>query len=229
MHGRSLTLLVCLGAAFSTACGGDNGVAPKSVATEPPPPPSPEAVLARLQVTPDFSLLMPGDAQPLTIDAWDQFGARLLHGMSDNWAREGTYVSSDSAVARVDVGGVLIGLTPGVARISASLTIADSTLTDSMTVQVGTPTASGAVLTMDQNGHWSPYEVSLKAPATVTWVIPDGVPARTIWLDVWSDDREKMEFVYGVATRTFSKPGNYFYGSGGGLMWSDEGGVVRVF
>ena len=74
----------------------------------------------------------------------------------------------------------------------------------------------------------APYDVSLKAPATVTWVIPDGVPARTIWLNLWSDNAEKLEFVHGVATRTFSTPGNYFYGSGGGLMWYEEGGVVRV-
>ena len=171
---------------------------------------------------------MPGNEQQLTINAWDQFGARLLPGTGGDWAGEATYVSNDSAVARVAGGGRVTGLTPGVARITASLTIANRTLTDSMTVTVGTPTAGSVVLRMDQYGHWSPYDVSLKAPATVTWVIPDGVPARTIWLNVWSDNAEKLEFVHGVATRTFSTPGNYFYGSGGGLMWYEEGGVVRV-
>ena len=126
-------------------------------------------------------------------------------------------------------GGVLNGLAPGVARITASLTIADSTLTDSMTVRVGMPIARGTVLKMDYYGRWSPTKVSLKAPATVTWVMPDGVQARTIWLNVWSDKPEKLEFVHGVATRTFSAPGLYYYGTGGGLMWYEEGGVVRVF
>ena len=98
-----------------------------------------------------------------------------------------------------------------------------------MTVQVDMPTDRGTVLTMNQNRNWSPYDVTLKAPATVTWVIPAGVQAPTIWLNLWSDNREKLEFVHGVATRTFSTPGNYYYGSGGGLMWYEEGGVVRVF
>ena len=233
MTKRSLTLLAWLCAALAGACGGDSGigdygVGPKSPAPDPAPEPAPEAVVARLEVAPHSSFLMPGNEQQLTINAWDQFGARLLPGTGGDWAGEATYVSNDSAVARVAGGGRVTGLTPGVARITASLTIANRTLTDSMTVTVGTPTAGSVVLRMDQYGHWSPYDVSLKAPATVTWVIPDGVPARTIWLNVWSDNAEKLEFVHGVATRTFSTPGNYFYGSGGGLMWYEEGGVVRV-
>jgi hypothetical protein len=223
MTKRSLTLLAWLCAALAAACGGDNAVALKSVAPEPPP----EVVLARVEVTPDSSFLLPGDHQQLTIDAWDQLGARLLHSLGGDWASEATYVSSDSAVVRV-VGGLLTGLAPGVARITASLTIANRTLTDSMTVQVDTPTAIGTVLTMNQYRNWSPYEVSLKAPATVTWVIPAGVQAPTIWLNVWSENAEKLVFVHGRATRTFSKTGWYYYGTGGGLMWYEEGGVVRV-
>ena len=171
---------------------------------------------------------MPLDNQQLTINAWDQFGARLVHAPGGDWTYEATYVSSDSAVARVNSGGVLTGLARGVAMITASLTIANRALTDSMTVKVGMPTAGGAVLTMNQYGRWSPVKVSLKAPATVTWVIPDGVQARTIWLNVWSDNAEKLEFVHGVATRTL-RAGVYYYGTGGGLMWDEEGGVVVVF
>ena len=59
--------------------------------------------------------------------------------------------------------------------------------------------------------------------------IPDGVEVPTIWLNVWSANPEKLEFVHRRATRTFSKPGLYSYGTGGGLMWYEEGGVVRVF
>ena len=172
---------------------------------------------------------MPGDLDQLTIDAWDQFGARLLHDPDGEWAGEATYVSSDSAVVRV-VGGLLTGLAPGVARITASLTIGQRTLTDSMTVKVSPlPKASGTVLRMNQYGRWGPIEVSLKAPATVSWVIPDGVQAPTIWLNVWSGPIQKLVFVQRVATRTFSAPSNYYYGTGGGLTWYDEGGVVVVF
>jgi len=223
MTKRSLTLLVWFCAALAAACGGDSEVGPKSAATEP----LPKAVLTRLEVTPDSSFLMPGDTQPLTINAWDQSGAKLW-GPGGSWAGEATYVSGDSAVARVS-GGVVTGLAPGFATITASLTVADRTLTDSMTVNVDMPTAADTVLTMKQNRSWSPYDVSLKAPATVTWVIPDGVEVPTIWLNVWSANPEKLEFVHRRATRTFSKPGLYSYGTGGGLMWYEEGGVVRVF
>jgi len=230
MTKRSLTLRVWLCAALAAACGGENGVGdntvgPKAAAAPDPPP---DTVLTRLEVTPDSSLLMPGNEEHLTINAWDQFGARLLHGTGGDWAGKATYVSSDSAVARV-AGGVVTGLAPGVARITASLTIARRTLTGSMTVKVGMPTPGTVVLRMNKNGSWSPYDVSLKAPATVTWVIPDGVQARTIWLNILSDNAEKLEFVHGVATRTLSTPGPYFYGTGGGFMWNEEGGVVRVF
>lgn len=223
------SLFMWFGAALAAACSGDNGVGVKSAATDPPPPPPP-AVLTRIEVTPDSSFLWSGDHQQLTINAWDQFGASLLHGSGDDWASEATYVSSDSAVGRVAGGGLLAALAPGVARITASLTIANRTLTDSLTVQVDMPPATtGTVLRMNQYRNWSPYEVSLKAPATVTWVIPSGVQAPTIWLNVWSENAQKLAFVHGVATHTFSTPGNYYFGTGGGLMWYEEGGVVRVF
>src|SRR5690242_11496068 len=185
MKQRSLTLLVWLTSALAAACNGDNAVGLKFVVPEPPLEPPLEVVLARVEVTPDSSFLMLGDVDQLTIDAWDQFGARLLHDPDGEWAGEATYVSSDPAVVRV-VGGLLTGLTPGVARITVSLTIADSTLTDSMTVQVSNlPNASGTVLRMSQYGRWGPIEVSLKAPATVSWVIPDGV--RPPQISLWSD------------------------------------------
>src|SRR5262245_31193108 len=127
MTKRSLTLVVWLCAALAAACGSDDGVAPKSAAPEPAPDP----VLTRLEVTPDSSFLWPGEEQQVTINAWDQFGASLLPDSGGDWAGEATYVSSDSAIARVAGGGVLTGLAPGVARITASLTIANRTRTDS--------------------------------------------------------------------------------------------------
>src|SRR5215510_9330415 len=124
MTKRSPARLVWLCAALAAACGGGNGVADSGVG---PKPAAPEVVLGRLEVTPDSSFLMPGDYQQLTINAWDQFGTRLTHGPGGDWAGEATYVTSDSAVVRVAGGGALIGLAPGVATITASLTIANRT------------------------------------------------------------------------------------------------------
>ena len=225
MKTRSLAPLVWFFAALVAACNSDNGVAVKSGNSETARKP----VLTRLEVTPDSTFLLPLDDQQLTISAWDQFGTRLVPGSGGDWAGEATYVSSDSGVARVLSGGRVTGLTPGVARITASVTLNGLTLTDSMTVRVGEPTVGDAAMKMDQYGHWTPYKVRLKAPATVTWVIPEGVQARTIWLNVWSANAEKLEFVHGRATRTFSTDGVYYYGTGGGLMWYEEGGVIIVF
>ena len=225
MTQRSLTLLVWLCAALAAACGGDSGVGPTSAA----PDPAPEPVLARLEVTPDSSLLTLGEDQRLTINAWDQFGARLFG--RDDWATAATYVISDSAVARL-YDGMLTGLALGVARITASLTINDRTLTDSMTVQVVMPTATSAVIALDQYGYWwygSPYAVSLKAPAVVTWVVPGSVQAPAIWLTLPSANPEMLALVNGVATRTLSTPGNYYYGTAEAFEWHEIGGVVRVF
>ena len=63
----------------------------------------------------------------------------------------------------------------------------------------------------------------------MTWVVPAGVQIRTIWLNVWEMNAEKLEFINGRATRTFSTPGNFYYGTGGGLMWDEEGGLVQVY
>jgi plastocyanin len=82
---------------------------------------------------------------------------------------------------------------------------------------------------MDRMGGWSPTRVSVKAGSTVTWVIPDDMQNALIFLDVWNADAEKLEFLDGVATRTFSTPGDYYYGSGGGLFWYEEGGLITVY
>ena len=222
MAKRSLTFVLLLNAAIAGACGGSSGgdavIGLKPAAQIP--------VLSKLEVTLDNSLLLQGDTRQLAIKAFDQFGTRLLDATGNEWLDKATYVSSAPAIARVGKNGEVTALTPGVATITASLKLADSTRAASMTATVEAPTATFAMLTMFQDRHWSPYTVTLKAPATVSWVVPSGAP--TIWLNVW-DNAEKMEFVDGVATRTFSTPGYYYYGTGGGLMWYEEGGVVRVF
>jgi len=227
MARRSLTLVLLLNAAIAGACGGSSGGdAVVGVTPAPQKPTAPIPVLSRLEVTPDNSLLIQGDAQQLAIKAFDQFGTRLLDATGNDWVSQATYVSSAPAIARVSKDGLVTALNPGVATITASLKLADSTRAASVVASVEAPTATFAMLTMFQDRHWSPYTVTLKAPATVTWVVPSGAP--TIWLNVW-DNAEKMEFVDGVTTRTFSTPGYYYYGTGGGLMWNEEGGVVRVF
>lgn len=228
----SLSRILLLGVALTGACGGDGGVGPAGNGVGSGPDaqkPAAIPVLAKLEVTPGSSTLIQGDTRQLVINAWDQFGTKLLNGSDAQWADKARFVSSDPRIARVSAIGEVIAQNPGVARITASLTLGDSTLTGSMTAQVDAPTATSVVLTADGNRGWSPYTVTLKAPATVTWVVPAGVQAPTIWLDVWVTNTDTVAFTNGVATRTFTTPGMYYYGTGGGLMWYEEGGRILVF
>jgi hypothetical protein len=227
MTKRSLTLILPLCAALAVACGSDGGLGPEAASKKPLDANKP--VLTRVEVAPDSSRLVPEVTYQLTINVWDQFGARMLDSTVGGWAYKATYVSDAPEVASVSPGGLVTAVTPGVTTITASLTVAGFTRTGSMVAKVDPPTATSVVLTADQNGLWSRNTVSLKTPATVTWVVPDGVQARTIWLDPWGPNPEKLVFTNGVATRTFSAPGDYYYGMGFGLTWDDEAGVIKAY
>jgi plastocyanin len=216
---RRSHLVLALCAAFATACGSDAGVAPEHQ------PPSP--LLARVTVTPDGTLLTPGGTAQLVVEAWDGNDLRIVD--SGDWSERATYVSSDPGIAEVSISGRVTAITPGIAKITASLTIGDRTRSNTATVKVDSGSVGDVLLTMDRMGGWSPTRVSVKAGSTVTWVIPDDVQNALIFLDVWNADAEKLEFLDGVATRTFSTPGDYYYGSGGGLFWYEEGGLITVY
>jgi plastocyanin len=219
---RSLTRVLPLCAALAVACGSDGGLGPESAA--------PKRVPARLEVTPNSKVLMLGEDWQLKVDAWDQFGEKLLDGYDGTWAGKATWVSSAPEIVQVGNSGTLMALAPGIATITASLTVADRAVTSSATVKVDPPTATSVVvIASNEWPDWSPTTARLKAGGTVTWVVPAGVQAGTIWLNVWGSNPEKLEFVNGVATRTFSTPGSFFYGTGLGFTWDEEGGRILVY
>jgi plastocyanin len=226
MPTRSLTLILPLCAVLAIACGSDSGLGPKSVTAKSDTLPA--LVVTTIAMAPDSFALMQGDEYALTIDAWDQFGAKLTDTLQNRWVDKATIVSSDSGIARVSRGGRVTAVTPGLVRVTASLTVGGRTVTDSVTTKVNPATAMSARLTWSPDGGWSPGTVSVKAGATVTWVIPDSVKADPIWLNVWDDNPEKLDFVDGIATHTFPTPGDYFYGTGGDA-WLAEGGRIQVF
>jgi plastocyanin len=215
---RRSPLVLALCAAF-TACGSDAGVAPERQPTSRP--------LVSVSVAPDGILLTPGGTAQLVVEAWDEDALRIVDAGS--WSDRATYVSSDPGIVEVSNTGRVTAITPGIAKITASLTIGDRTRSNTATVKVDSSSIQDVMLTMDRRGGWSPTRVSVKAGSTVTWVIPDDVQNALIFLDVWNADAEKLEFLDGVATRTFSTPGDYYYGSGGGLFWYEEGGLITVY
>jgi plastocyanin len=186
-------------------------------------------MLTTIEVSPDSTLLIAGSEQSLTIEARDQFGVKMSEAYSGEWAGKKTYVSSAPEIAGVDGWGLVTAVRPGTARITASLTVAGVTRTASMTTVVELPTATRATLTANRDGSWTPRMVSVRAGATVTWVVPDSIQIGTMWLNVWDENAEKLEFVHGVATHTFPTPGAFDYGTGGGLYWYEQGGVIKVY
>jgi len=226
MTARSLTRVLPLCAALAVACGSEGAVRPAPAIQQPAVP---KRVFASLAVSPDSILLVAGSAQSLTIDARDQFGVKMSEANSGEWADTIRYISSAPEIAGVDRWGLVTGEGRGTARITVSVTVAGATRTASMTTLVELPTATSAKLTVNQHRIWAPTTVSVRAGATVTWVVPDGVQIGTIWLNVWGNDAEKLEFIDGVATHTFPTPGTFYYGTGGGLMWDDEGGRIKVY
>jgi plastocyanin len=218
MTKRSLTLILPLFAALLVACGTDLGIGPES---------SPrKLVLTKLEVTPSNDHLVPEGTLQLTTNALDQFGAKMLDDRGAALADKATYVSSAPEIAAVDLSGLVTAIEPGVATITVSLEHSGVTLTDSMVAQVDTPTATSAILTATADLWWFPYAVRVKAPATVTWVVPAGVQAPTVWLNPCDANAEKLAFVDSVATRTFSTPGSYYYGD---MCSSDLLGVITVY
>ena len=217
---RLLILPLCV--ALAGACGGDSVAAPEPVVTLP------ARVLSNLRVTPGSADFFPEDTIRLTISAWDQFGVPILERFSGEWADKTTYMSNAPQIATVNGRGLLMGVAPGTAEITAMLTLAGVTQTASVTATVLREPPDSATVTANQNGGWAPLTVYVKAGGTVTWVIPDGVQILPIWLYISGKD-ELLEFINGRAVRTFSTPGTFPYSDYSGLMWDEGGhGLVKV-
>ena len=187
----------------------------------------PERVLTTLEVSATSTALFPENTSQLTISAWDQFGAPMLEPFDGEWTRRATYVSSAPEIVKVSSGGLMRAVATGTAKITTTLTLDGVTRTASVMATV-LGLEESATVTANQNGGWYPSTVHVKVGGTVTWVVPAGVQIGTTWLNVWETNAEKLEFINGRVTRTFSTPGNFYYGTGGGLMWYEEGGLVDV-
>jgi hypothetical protein len=118
MANRLLKLILLVFAALVVGCG-----------TEP-------RVLTSVLVRPTvhtLSTVAPGNTLQLNISAFDDAGSPIPR------IDKATYSSSAPAIAAVSGSGVVTAAAPGIAKITAALTLGGVTRTDSMTVWVHTP------------------------------------------------------------------------------------------
>ena len=125
-------LLAC--AALGIACGSETGFEPARPDTGfRPDPPSPPPASSTFLVRPIVAHLLdiaPGNTVQLSVATYDSKGIQFL----DSGAA--TYSSSDPAIASVSRGGVVTAAKPGMAVISATLSLGGTTQTAVMTATV---------------------------------------------------------------------------------------------
>ncbi len=217
MTARSITRMLLATLALGSACESNRGTGLNS------------SVVTTLQVLPSSVWLDQGSTLTLSITGGDRRGAPVTETVRT------TFSSSDTAVARVDGNGVVTGVAPGTAEISATKTVAGVTRTAAMTAAIrrASPPAD-LKLTADELG-WQPSEAQLAAGGTVQWLPASprswsDVPHRMLYL---FDDKGKghavdsLDLRTGFATRKFMTAGVYRYCSAG--CWDrPDFGVVHV-
>ena len=97
--------------------------------------------LASIDLTPDAATIDPAGTQQLTATARDARGVAIA-GMAGV-----TFGSSNDAVATVSGTGMVTGVTPGTAKIGATLTADGASRTDSTTITVSGPQSTANVAT----------------------------------------------------------------------------------
>lgn len=121
----SLTLILPLCVALAVACSGDGvGIEPQS---------QDQPVLSGITVTPPSSNLFPDYTSQLTIRAWDHFGKEIPERA---WTDRISFSSSAPEIAEVSSSGLVTGLAPGTAEITATLALGGITRTASMLTEV---------------------------------------------------------------------------------------------
>jgi hypothetical protein len=138
------------------ACGGDS-VSPGN--TNPPPPPPPPAAVASIELTPATASVAIAKTTALSATLRDAAG-NALTGRTLAWS------SSAGAVATVDNNGVVTGVAPGTATISA--TAENKTATAAITVLAPAPVVPVASVTISAAGLDTLEAYDAKTLAAIT-------------------------------------------------------------
>lgn len=207
-HSSRLASLLLL--ALVTGCGGGG--------SEPTPPPPPDRELTTVDVTPatmTLFTLQPGNRVKLVASAKDQTG----DVMSD--VPDPAFSSDDEAVATVDAEGVVTAAAPGIARITASLTVEGITKTGASDITViGAPPAGE--ITAPQL-LFVPQMVDVAAGGEVTWNI--GEIHHDVDFTTPGAPVDIPEMLNQSVSRSFSTPGTFAYHC---TLHNGMTGTVRV-
>lgn len=156
-------LLACI--AFSAACEGGRGVGPDQVTDfgRPSAAPRPAPVLTTLSLGPSTFTLALGTSVRLTVTARDQWGARIHVG-------GGVAFASDApTIAMVSEGGVVTGLAPGTAVISAAVPAGDSIRRATITIVVADAVVRDSVVLTFGDRGWQPSRAYVAVGGLVRW------------------------------------------------------------
>jgi plastocyanin len=160
--------------------------------------------LTTLQVTPASATLFtaaPGNTAALVVVAKDGNGQTIVNAGTPSFSSE------NSAIAEVGDDGTVTAKTPGLTRITASLTADGVTKTASMTVsaQVAPPNAGVTAPSL----QYQPGTVDIQAGGAVTWTF--GPIHHTVTFTTAGSPESIGELENGAASRTFPSSGSYGY------------------
>jgi plastocyanin len=173
------------------ACGGGGGDGGGTTAP---------AVFTTLAVDPANPTIIVGGTQTLTAAAKDQTGA-TMSGLTV------TYTSANQAVATVTSAGVVAGVTPGTARITASGTVGTVTKTQDVNVTVAAPGGTASVSATASNS-FDPRTVTVTRNGVVTWSF---AALHNVTFDTQGAPGNITDRSSGSASLTFPNAGTYAY------------------
>jgi len=186
---RALVLLV-----LAAGCGG-GGAADLS---SPPTP-----TFSSLSLSPTTVTMAVGGTYQLQVVAKDQFGAPLPTSPTT------LFVSSDAAVATVSAAGLVTGVAPGSATVTASATMDGVTRTTTCQVTIGSVGLGNTVSTAGL--AFSPATITIAAGDSVTWQFVEAPHNVTFAGAAPAAGNVPTQQPGALVHRVFATPGTYAY------------------
>lgn len=211
-------LLSC--AALTAGCRSDGSVEPEPY--QPPVVP----VLTTLELKPATVVIEQGNSFDPTIVSLDQFG---------NYVRTNgalTFSSNDPLIASVSNNGRITAHEPGLAAITATMSIGGVTKSAGVQVSVKGGVFLDEVVLKAGSTGWTPYVTYLVAGGTARWVADPpnwaGMPHGKLYVmdSVWTVI-DSLDLSSGQASRRLHTKGRIWYCSG--ICWDEpDVGIIVV-
>lgn len=187
---KARVLAVAALVAFAGCSGGGDG----GGGTGPTP------VFTSLTIAPTSPSVTVGGSTTLTATAKDQSG-NSMSGL------QLTYTSATTSIATVTDAGVVTGVAVGSAQITATGIIGSVTKTQTVTVTVAVPGATGSVDATTQNS-FDPKSVTITRGGTVTWTF---ATLHNVTFDTQGAPGNIGDKSSGAAALTFPNAGTFNY------------------